>query len=526
MAQLQPRLGQQTFEMWLAPLRVIARDDQAQAGTAAGLSLAAPNAFSRDWFLAHYQDLVLQVLRSLATPNFSLSVEVLDETTPLHAIDVAPPQDTTSLESGETDDNIKRSQVTPSAGLDAASTDARSTIGLATPSAEGGNLSSFASNSPRSDRDRQASREPTPVGGAVSPLAAAPAAHLRSASTPPIGLSARYHFETFITASSNELAASAAQAVAEAPGQRFNPLFIYGGVGLGKTHLLHAVGHAIYRRQPQLRIVLISAETFMNEFVTAVRHNQFETFRSRYRDQTDVLLVDDIQFIAGRDRTMDEFFHAFNALYEAGKQIMVTADRVPADMPGMEERLTSRLNWGLVADVQAPDLETRIAILTTKIEREGLAVPPAACEAIASQVRSNVRELEGALLRVTAHSMLRQVTITPQLVRQVLGETAATSATLSVESVQKAVAQHFNVRVSDLKGASRTRTVTQPRMIAMYLSRELTNASFPEIGQRFGGKDHTTVMHAYRKIDHLAQRDADLDRTLHSLRERLLPHAS
>jgi chromosomal replication initiator protein len=338
---------------------------------------------------------------------------------------------------------------------------------------------------------------------------------------PPLGLHARYCFETFVKGGCNELAASAAMAAADEPGRRFNPLFIYGGVGLGKTHLLHGVGLALHRKNPASRIVYLSAEQFMNEFVTAVRNNEFDQFRTRYRRDCDCLLIDDIQFIAGRDRTMDEFFHVFNALYEAGKQIVVTADRVPADMPGMEERLTSRLNWGLVADVQPPDLETRIAIVQTKAERDGLELSPVVALSIAELVRSNVRELEGALLRVTAFAQLRGVELDAEFVRATLGRMATDRPPISIDSVQKAVAAYFSVRIADLKGKRRHRGISRPRMIAMYLSRQLTTASFPEIGMRFGGKDHSTVINACKRIEELAQLDEELRTAVESLRSQL-----
>jgi chromosomal replication initiator protein len=338
---------------------------------------------------------------------------------------------------------------------------------------------------------------------------------------PPLGLHARYCFETFVKGGCNELAASAAMAAADEPGRRFNPLFIYGGVGLGKTHLLHGVGLALHRKAPTSRIVYLSAEQFMNEFVTAVRNNEFDQFRTRYRRDCDCLLIDDIQFIAGRDRTMDEFFHVFNALYEAGKQIVVTADRVPADMPGMEERLTSRLNWGLVADVQPPDLETRLAIVQTKAERDGIALSAEAGLAIAEIVRSNVRELEGALLRVTAFAQLRGVELDAEFVRQTLGRMATDRPPISVEAVQKAVAAYYSVRIADLKGKRRHRGISRPRMIAMYLCRQLTPASFPEIGMRFGGKDHSTVINACKRIEELAQVDEELRTAVESLRGQL-----
>jgi chromosomal replication initiator protein len=338
---------------------------------------------------------------------------------------------------------------------------------------------------------------------------------------PPLGLHARYCFETFVKGGCNELAASAAMAAADEPGRRFNPLFIYGGVGLGKTHLLHGVGLALHRKNPASRIVYLSAEQFMNEFVTAVRNNEFDQFRTRYRRDCDCLLIDDIQFIAGRDRTMDEFFHVFNALYEAGKQIVVTADRVPKDMPGMEERLTSRLNWGLVADVQPPDLETRIAIVQTKAERDGLELSPVVALSIAELVRSNVRELEGALLRVTAFAQLRGVELDAEFVRATLGRMATDRPPISIDSVQKAVAAYFSVRIADLKGKRRHRGISRPRMIAMYLSRQLTTASFPEIGMRFGGKDHSTVINACKRIEELAQLDEELRTAVESLRSQL-----
>lgn len=341
-------------------------------------------------------------------------------------------------------------------------------------------------------------------------------------SAKPRGLNPRYTFDNFVTGSSNELAASAAHAVAEDPGQRFNPLFIYGGVGLGKTHLLHGIGSALHRRHPHMRISYISAEHFMNEFVNAVRNNAFEAFRRRYRNDTDCLLVDDIQFIAGKDRTMDEFFHVFNALHEAGKQIVITADRVPSDMEGMEARLTSRLNWGLVADVQAPDLETRMAILEHKAERDGVALPRPVAQSIAQLVDSNVRDLEGALVRVTAFADLRGARLDEAFVREALGGRASVRPPpVTVERVQKAVASHFRVRIADLKGRRRHQAIARPRMIAMYLSRELSGASFPEIGMRFGGRDHSTVISACRRIESISGDDPDFRETVAALRERL-----
>ena len=375
----------------------------------------------------------------------------------------------------------------------------------------------------RSEAQREADLAPDPAQQAATLRAATPAPP--PTPVPPRGLHPRYRFDTFIKGSSNELAASAAMAAAEDPGQRFNPLFIYGGVGLGKTHLLHGVGHALHARQPELRVVYLSAEQFMNEFVTAVRNHDFDAFRSRYRNDCDCLLVDDIQFIAGRDRTMDEFFHVFNSLYEAGKQIVISADRVPADMEGMEARLTSRLNWGLVADVHAPDLETRIAIVEQKAERDGVPLDRATARAIAELVDSNVRDLEGALLRVSAFAELRGVPLDESFVREALGSRAQpSSAPVTVEAIQKLVAGHFRIRVADLKGRRRHRAVARPRMVAMYLARELSGASFPEIGMRFGGRDHSTVISACRRIESISRDDEELASAVATLRDRLRSH--
>ncbi len=341
----------------------------------------------------------------------------------------------------------------------------------------------------------------------------------------PIHFNEKYRFESFVVGSSNQFASAAARAVAESPGRSYNPLYLYGGAGLGKTHLLHAVGHAIHDNHPQLRIVYLSAERFMNEFISAVRYNQFDEFRQRYREDCDVLLIDDIQFIAGRDRTMDEFFHVFNALYEAGKQIMVTADRTPSDMQGMEERLTSRLNWGLVADVKAPDLETRVAILRQKAEQDRIGIPDDVCVYLATLVRSNVRELEGALVRVSTFAALKGRPITEAFVREVLGDLSSAepshTAPITVEAVLKAVAQYFSVRITDIKGPRRHKGIARPRMIAMYLSRELTGSSFPEIGLRFGGKDHSTVINACKRMTAIQREDPELRATIAQLRSQL-----
>ncbi len=439
---LQPRLGAQTYDLWLRPIAL-----RQVSGTR--LHLTAPNRFMKEWFENHYLGVVLDELRARTDQHFDVEIEV---------------------------------------------TAAEQTVSTSTAAAPA------------------AIPTPEPVREVSGPVAAA---------SPQ--LSARYRFHNFIKGAGNELAASAAWAAAHEPGTRFNPLFIYGGVGLGKTHLLHAIGHHIHAARPHLRIVYQSAERFMNEFIAAVRFNQFDEFRARYREQCDVLLIDDIQFIAGRDRTMDEFFHVFNVLYEAEKQIVVTSDRMPSEMQGMEDRLISRLNWGLVADIKPPDLETRVAILRQKSEADRINIPDDVTLHLANIVRSNVRELEGSLVRVSTFAALKNVPITCDFVSEMLGGPApsAQPPPVSIESVQKAVATHFSVRVADLKGPRRHQGISRPRMIAMYLSRQLTGASFPEIGLRFGGKDHSTVINACKRIESIQADDRELRATVDTLRRQL-----
>jgi len=468
---LEPRLGAQTFDLWLRPIAL----EKVEADC---LHLTAPNRFMKEWFENHYLGVVLDEIRARTERSFEVEIAIAEgETEQGAAADTQAEPSTTSV---EVVDAQQAASAEPAASLSA---QVRPTAFLV---------------------------EPPPTKKPVR-------------SHEPPKLSSRYHFKSFIHGASNDLAASAAWAVAQAPGERFNPLFIYGGVGLGKTHLLHAIGHHLQEHRPELRIALQSAERFMNEFITAVRSNSFDEFRRRYREDCDVLLIDDIQFISGRDRTMDEFFHVFNALYEAGKQIVVTADRVPGDMQGMEERLTSRLNWGLVADVKAPDLETRVAILQQKAEEDGVEISDEVLLHVAGLIRSNVRELEGALVRVSTFAALKGVPITVDFATSVLGNqtTAEQAAPLTIETIQKVVAAHFAIRIADLKGPRRHKGIARPRMIAMYLARELTSSSFPEIGLRFGGKDHSTVINACKRIRALQGLEPDLAANVQSLRRQL-----
>jgi len=331
-------------------------------------------------------------------------------------------------------------------------------------------------------------------------------------------LNPKYTFESFVVGNSNHFAHAGALAVADAPARAYNPLFIYGGVGLGKTHLMQAIGHQVARKFPDMAILYVTAETFTNELINAIRDDRTPEFKNRYRS-IDLLLIDDIQFIAGKERTQEEFFHTFEALHGASRQIVISSDRPPKEIPTLEERLRSRFEWGLLADIQPPDLETRVAILRKKAQQEGLPVPDDVLMYIATRIDSNIRELEGALIRIVATASLRNTLVTldvaAEALRDILPPRSARSLTLA--DVQKAVCRYFSLSLEDLKGESRARKVALPRQLAMYLCRELTGASLPRIGEEFGGRDHTTVLHACDKIDTERQRDPDIENAIRAL---------
>ncbi len=332
----------------------------------------------------------------------------------------------------------------------------------------------------------------------------------------------KYTFDSFVVGPSNQLAEAASNAVAENPAGKYNPLFIYGGVGLGKTHLLRAIAFKIHQHHPDWNIEYLKTETFMNEYINLVRNNRIEEFRSKYRDRPDVLLMDDIQYLGGKERTQDEFFHTFNALFESHRQIVVTADKYPHEIPDLEERIRSRFQWGLIADIQPPELETRIAILVKKAEYDKIDLPADVAYYLASNIKSNVRELEGLLIRVAAFASLQQRPITVEFAQETLKNfLSQASATLTVEAVQKEVANYFNIKIADLKSPKRHQAIARPRQIAMYLARKLCKASYPELGQKFGGKDHTTVLSACRKIDSLIQEDIKIRHIIHEIERHL-----
>ncbi len=330
-------------------------------------------------------------------------------------------------------------------------------------------------------------------------------------------LNPRYQFETFVVGASNQFAHAAAQAVAEQPSRAYNPLFLYGGVGMGKTHLMQAVGHLIKKRNPAARLTYISAEKFTNEVINSLRFDRMISFRDRFRS-VDVLLVDDIQFIAGKERTQEEFFHTFNALYDLQRQIVISSDCPPKEISAIEERLRSRFEWGLIADIQPPDLETKIAILQKKGETEHVILPDDVAEYIARAIKSNVRELEGALTRLVAYASLTGSALNLNTAQQVLRNIIATQEKrITIDLIQKKVGEQFGLREQDLKVRSNAKAIAFPRQIAMYLVKQLTSASLPEIGRQFGGKHHTTVLHSINKIDSLRRSDKDLNRTINKL---------
>jgi chromosomal replication initiator protein len=334
-------------------------------------------------------------------------------------------------------------------------------------------------------------------------------------------LNPRYTFEGFVQGASNQFAHAAAQAVAERPSKAYNPLFLYGGVGMGKTHLMQAIGHEVKRRTPEASICYLSSEKFTNEMINSLRYDKMISFRDKFRN-VDVLLIDDIQFLAQKERTQEEFFHTFNALHESMKQIVIASDRPPKELAEIEDRLRNRFEWGLIADIQPPDLETKVAILQKKAESERVVLPTDVALFIASNIRSNVRELEGALIRLIAYCSLTAVEITTQTAQQVLKNfIEAQTKKITIESIQKAVAEQFGLRVTEIKAKNNSRAIVYPRQIAMYLTKHLTDASLPEIGRQFGGKHHTTVMHSIEKIEQHRQADKDLNRTLNKITESL-----
>jgi chromosomal replication initiator protein len=331
----------------------------------------------------------------------------------------------------------------------------------------------------------------------------------------------KYTFENFVVGASNQFAHAASLAVANQPGEHYNPLFIYGGVGLGKTHLINAIGHQIVEKRAALKVLYLSSESFMNELIASLRRDKMDEFKTRFRN-IDALIVDDVQFIAGKERTQEEFFHTFNSLYESHKQIIITSDKFPKEIPELEDRLRNRFEWGLIADIQPPDMETRVAILQKKAEVEGVPLPHEVAIFLATNIDSNVRELEGSLTRLGAFASLTKATITIDLAKEVLQNTLrGNSREVTIESIQKTICDYFNIKLGDLKAKRRTKNIAVPRQVAMYLARKYTSTSFPAIGSKFGGRDHSTVIHAAKTIERKIKDDPQMQITIEKLEKNL-----
>jgi chromosomal replication initiator protein len=343
----------------------------------------------------------------------------------------------------------------------------------------------------------------------------------KTRSMEPTGLIAKYTFENFVVGASNQFAQASCLAVANQPGEYYNPLFLYGGVGLGKTHLINAIGHKVLAKTPNLKVAYLASESFMNELITSLRRDKMDKFKARFRN-IDVLILDDIQFLAGKERTQEEFFHTFNSLYENHKQIVITSDRFPKEISGLEDRLRNRFEWGLISDIQPPDMETRVTILHKKAAMENVPLPHDVAVFIASHISSNVRELEGSLTRLGAFSSLTKAEITIDLAKEILHNTLrGLHKEVTVENIQKVICEHFSLKMGELKSRRRTKNIALPRQMAMYLCRKHTSTSFPVIGDKFGGKDHSTVIHASKIIEKRMKTDLFMQSTIETLERSL-----
>jgi chromosomal replication initiator protein len=465
LAYVEQRLNENIFETWFRPIKCERRDDESRT-----LHLRAGQV-TKDWVALYYTDLLHKALANAHLDGYQVEW-IIDETETAETKFVEMPAE-----------EITEAEQSFAA---AASADRSSSLKTqAYPTANG--TTNFL--------------DLEPVENSLNP---------------------KYTFEKFVVGSSNQFAHAASLAAAETPGKTYNPLFIYGGVGLGKTHLMHAIGHSIKERNRHLRVSYITSEKFMNELINAIRYDKTQSFREKYRS-IDVLLMDDVQFMAGKERTQEEFFHTFNALHNDQKQIVITSDCPPRDIPTLQERLHSRFEWGLIADIEPPDLETKVAILKRKADLDGIHLPDEIAIFIATKIRSNVRELEGSLVRLVAISSLRGVPISKMLAQDALKNIIDSERPegLTMERIARIVASHYKLTVEEMKSKNNSRAVAVPRQVAMYLCKRLTNHSYPEIGREFGGKHHTTVMHSYDKIETLVKRDSVFHNTISGLIDSL-----
>lgn len=472
---VERRVNPLSFATWFGPVS-LARDDERT------LVVQVPNETYRHWISTNYADVLEESLEELDLKDVAIAYQIDDG----HA-HPAPA-------------NGDRATAGTSSRSEASSPHS--------PANGGGHAADSVQLARVTHLDDRAAERPS------GPL---PSMKLMDLEPAELSLNTKYSFDTFVVGSCNQFAHAASQAVAEAPAKTYNPLFIYGGVGLGKTHLMHAIGHAIKSRNRHLKLSYISSEKFMNELINAIRYDKTLSFREKYRS-IDILLMDDVQFLAGKERTQEEFFHTFNALYDAQKQIVISSDCPPREIPTLEERLHSRFEWGLIADIQPPDLETKVAILKRKAEIERIKLPDNVALFIASKIKSNIRELEGSLVRLVAYASLNGRDLDMDLAQEVLKSFMEDDdKTITIEVIQRTVAEHYGLRVADLKSKNNARSVAVPRQVAMYLCKHLTKASLPEIGREFGGKHHTTVIHSVNKITDLYERESDFHRLINSL---------
>jgi chromosomal replication initiator protein len=459
---LKTKLQGESFETWFHPIRFEGIDNSRRL-----VRLRAPNQVVRDWVKVNYTTLIDQSFGEVSLAGYAVDWRLPEEQKPAAT-------------------RLTEAEVQPTATA-APLQEPKQTTGSPIESA----------SVPESQGN---------TATAAKQVAADPS------------LNAKYTFDSFVVGSCNQFAHAASLAVAEAPGKTYNPLYLYGGVGLGKTHLMHACGHAIKQRNPHLRLCYLSSERFMNELINSIRYDKTQAFREKYRS-VDVLLIDDIQFMAGKERTQEEFFHTFNTLYEMQKQIVITSDCPPREIPTLEERLHSRFEWGLIADIEPPDLETKIAILKRKAETMGVVIPDDVALLIATRVKNNVRELEGSLIRLVAISSLRGLPISKDIVQDAIRNIAGDDdpGVITIQQIQKAVASNYKLTVEQLVSKNNSRQFAFPRQIAMYLCKQLTKHSYPEIGRAFGGKHHTTVMHSCEKILLMSTADSGFQRLLQDM---------
>lgn len=468
---IEKRLNRQSFETWFRPIRFDGCDDSEQV-----LHLRAPNQVIRDWVSSNYSEVLDETLEELNLTDYHVDWMVEEE----------QPSNQVFAQEKEEQESYNIPEIAPKNG-----------------NSRGSSLFTLL----------EAAESDGLTPGATTFVDIEPIE---------LSLNPKYTFQTFVVGSCNQFAHAASQAIAEAPGKTYNPLYIYGGVGLGKTHLMHAAGHEIKARNRHLRLSYISAEKFMNELINAIRYDKAQTFREKYRS-IDVLLMDDIQFMAGKERTQEEFFHTFNALYDGQKQIVISSDCPPREIPTLEERLHSRFEWGLIADMEPPDLETKVAILKRKADLDGVSLPDDVAFFIASKVKSNIRELEGSLVRLVAISSLRGLPISKMLAQDAIRNIAEDDqpAGITIEQIQQVVAAHYRLRIDELNSKNNSRQIAVPRQVAMYLCKRLTKHSFPEIGREFGGKHHTTVIHSVEKIEALVLKDQNFHRVVSDLMDNL-----